>query len=205
MVGDPLRLVRGHRAVSRCQVVRHRLVEVQQANLLHAIYDRITVEGRRSCPVRLTPSAYAHGFLLVLPQGLFWRARRPRTRRNDKRRAGVVCRGRRESSQGPRSLFQAKSLAPVLRRRPLTIYTVQGIIADRWHGPGLGRPWVDSIKGSRVHNMKELRPKFGSIRILFVFDPRRMAILLVGGDETDRWDEWYRDNVPSRSASTTST
>lgn len=25
---------------------------------------------------------------------------------------------------------------------------------------------------------------------------RRMAILLVGGDKTDRWDEWYRDNVP---------
>lgn len=64
------------------------------------------------------------------------------------------------------------------------------------HRPGLGRPWVDSIKGSRVHNLKELRPKAGSIRILFVFDPRRMAILLVGGDKTDQWDEWYRDNVP---------
>jgi len=47
-------------------------------------------------------------------------------------------------------------------------------------GPGLGRPQVDSITGSRHQNMKELR--VGTCRILFAFDPTRNAILLVAGD-----------------------
>lgn len=46
-------------------------------------------------------------------------------------------------------------------------------------GPGLGRPLVGEIAGSRNGQLKELR--IGSIRILFRFDPRRLAIL------TDRW------------------
>jgi hypothetical protein len=39
----------------------------EKADLLHAIYDRIVVAGRRIVSVRLTPSAYAHGFALALP------------------------------------------------------------------------------------------------------------------------------------------
>jgi hypothetical protein len=61
-------------------------------------------------------------------------------------------------------------------------------------GPALGRPAVDSIKGSRHKNMKELRP--GTMRILFAFDPERRAILLVGGDKRDQWKRWYRDMIP---------
>ena len=34
-------------------------------------------------------------------------------------------------------------------------------------GPGLGRPWVDTLEGSRHPNMKELRPRGGHTRILF--------------------------------------
>lgn len=63
-------------------------------------------------------------------------------------------------------------------------------------GPTLGRPLVDSIQRSRHPNMKELRPPIGNIRILFAFDPRRMAILLIGGDKTHRWNEWYRRMIP---------
>jgi hypothetical protein len=63
-------------------------------------------------------------------------------------------------------------------------------------GPSLGRPFVDRVKGSRHHNMKELRSIGGHLRMLFAFDPAREAILLVGGDKTDRWQEWYRENVP---------
>lgn len=44
--------------------------------------------------------------------------------------------------------------------------------------------------------MKELRPRGGYIRILFAFDPRRIAILLIGGDKSDRWQEWYTHMVP---------
>jgi hypothetical protein len=66
-------------------------------------------------------------------------------------------------------------------------------------GPTLGRPVVDRVKGSARHNMKELRP--GStgrteVRILFVFDPERKAVLLVAGDKSDRWKDWYRTNIP---------
>lgn len=68
------------------------------------------------------------------------------------------------------------------------------VLSDR--GPELKRPLVDTIKVSRYANMKELRPPGGNLRILFAFDPRRMAILLIGGDKTNRWDEWYRENVP---------
>ena len=52
-------------------------------------------------------------------------------------------------------------------------------------GPGLGRPAVDTLKGSRHANMKELRFAWerGVWRIAFAFDPRRQSILLAGGDK----------------------
>ena len=52
-------------------------------------------------------------------------------------------------------------------------------------GPTLGRPWVDTLKGSRYPNMKELRfsASGGVWRIAFAFDPNRQAILLVAGDK----------------------
>lgn len=52
-------------------------------------------------------------------------------------------------------------------------------------GPGLGRPTVDTLKGSRHANMKELRFAWrGQLwRVAFAFDPLRQAILLVGGDK----------------------
>lgn len=53
-------------------------------------------------------------------------------------------------------------------------------------GPGLGRPRADTINGSRHANMKELRfgAADGQWRVLFAFDPRRRAILLVAGDKS---------------------
>jgi hypothetical protein len=66
-------------------------------------------------------------------------------------------------------------------------------------GPRLGRPLVDRIHNSRFHNMKELRPastKSSEVRILFVFDPARRAILLVAGDKAGHWQDWYRTNIP---------
>lgn len=66
-------------------------------------------------------------------------------------------------------------------------------------GPVLGRPLVDRIKGSRHHNMKELRPgSAGSseVRILFVFDPIRRAVLLVAGDKSGNWRGWYESSIP---------
>ncbi|MGH9715587.1 MAG: type II toxin-antitoxin system RelE/ParE family toxin [Candidatus Acidiferrales bacterium] len=53
-------------------------------------------------------------------------------------------------------------------------------------GPQLGRPRVDTLKGSRHVNMKELRFRAadGEWRVAFAFDRRRKAILLVAGDKS---------------------
>ncbi len=45
--------------------------------------------------------------------------------------------------------------------------------------------------------MKELRAaKGGALRVLFSFDPRRQAILLLGGDKSGEWNDWYEWAVP---------
>lgn len=49
----------------------------------------------------------------------------------------------------------------------------------------MGRPTVDTLKGSKHSNMKELRFAWsGEVwRVAFAFDSARQAILLVGGDK----------------------
>lgn len=66
------------------------------------------------------------------------------------------------------------------------------------HGPALGRPLVDTVTGSAFANMKELRVSTGSgqLRVLFIFDPRRTAILLLGGNKAGQWQAWYAENIP---------
>jgi hypothetical protein len=51
-------------------------VPKERADLMHAIYERITVAGPQIVGVRLTAAAYAHGLALALPERLQWRARR---------------------------------------------------------------------------------------------------------------------------------
>lgn len=63
-------------------------------------------------------------------------------------------------------------------------------------GPTLGRPFVDGVKGSRHHHMKELRSIGGHLRALFAFDPRRHAVILLGGDMSADWKGWYGRNIP---------
>ena len=65
------------------------------------------------------------------------------------------------------------------------------------YGPMLGRPPVESIKGSRFPNMKELRIQWRGQpwRILFAFDPKRRSILLVGGNKQGD-KRWYDKNIP---------
>ena len=65
------------------------------------------------------------------------------------------------------------------------------------HGPRLGFPYTSNVKGSRHEHMRELRVQVRGrpFRILFAFDPRRCAILLLGGDKGGD-DRWYEVNVP---------
>ena len=62
--------------------------------------------------------------------------------------------------------------------------------ADRW--------WTGSQAAGSI-TLKELRPGSAArseIRVLFVFDPTRSALLLVGGDKAGNWLRWYKQNIP---------
>ena len=59
-------------------------------------------------------------------------------------------------------------------------------------GPALGRPYADTVYGSRHANMKELRAQHAGrgYRIFFAFDPDRVAVVLLGGIKNDQ-TRWY--------------
>ena len=61
-----------------------------------------------------------------------------------------------------------------------------GVVLLKAHGPQLGRPYVDTLKGARHRNLKELRFEAadGVWRVAFAFDPARQGILLVAGDKS---------------------
>lgn len=67
----------------------------------------------------------------------------------------------------------------------------------RQMGPLLGRPYAGTVQGSRHTNMKELRTqcKGRPLRTFFALDPRRSAILLIGGDKTGD-DRFYERMIP---------
>ncbi len=64
-------------------------------------------------------------------------------------------------------------------------------------GPSLSRPHADTLNGSKHPNMKELRTQHQGrpLRTLFAFDPRRSAILLIGGDKTGD-KQFYNQMIP---------
>lgn len=64
-------------------------------------------------------------------------------------------------------------------------------------GPRLRFPYSSAIRGSRHGHMRELRIQHAGrpYRVLYAFDPRRSAILLLGGDKTGD-ERWYDRHVP---------
>ncbi|HEX8346419.1 MAG TPA: type II toxin-antitoxin system RelE/ParE family toxin [Actinoplanes sp.] len=78
-----------------------------------------------------------------------------------------------------------------------SVHTAIDMLAEG--GPGLGRPMVDTLQGSSINNLKELRPRSGrnvSIRVLFAFDPWSQAVLLVAGNKAGDWTRWYKAAIP---------
>ena len=69
------------------------------------------------------------------------------------------------------------------------------LLEDR--GPHLPFPYSSGVTGSRHSAMRELRVQHQGhpYRVLYIFDPRRVALLLLGGDKTGD-DRWYEKNVP---------
>jgi hypothetical protein len=68
-------------------------------------------------------------------------------------------------------------------------------------GPALGYPQSSGVKGSQYSHMRELRIQHEGrpYRVLYAFDPARMALLLLGGEKTGD-DRWYEKMVPQADA-----
>jgi hypothetical protein len=76
-----------------------------------------------------------------------------------------------------------------------TIYLLENV------GPQLPYPYSSQVKGSQFGRMRELRIQHAGrpFRVLYIFDPMRTGILLLGGDKTGK-DRWYAVNIPRADA-----
>lgn len=90
----------------------------------------------------------------------------------------VPCAGQYFSTTSSRANFRPS-------RRGLQDELLAHAVLLREFGPGLGRPSVDTLNGSKHANMKELRFGWGREvwRVAFAFDPKRQAVLLVARDK----------------------
>ncbi len=63
-------------------------------------------------------------------------------------------------------------------------------------GPVLSRPHADTLKGSKIRNLKELRFTYAGapIRILYVFDPNQHGVIILAGDKSGD-KRWYEVNI----------
>ena len=63
-------------------------------------------------------------------------------------------------------------------------------------GPVLSRPHADTLKGSKIANLKELRFTFAGapIRILYAFDPNQHGVIILAGDKSGD-KRWYEVNI----------
>ena len=80
---------------------------------------------------------------------------------------------------------------------PERISVERAVLLLENRGPNLPFPYSSKVSRSRHSAMRELRVQHQGrpFRVLYVFDPRRVAILLLGGDKSGD-DRWYERNVP---------
>lgn len=72
---------------------------------------------------------------------------------------------------------------------------VAAVEALQVKGPTQGRPLVDTLEGSKIANLKELRVS-RTMRVFFAFDPRQIAVLLIGGDKAGKTKRFYKQMLP---------
>ena len=65
------------------------------------------------------------------------------------------------------------------------------------YGPLLPRPHADTLKGSKLSNLKELRTQTENnvFRVAFIFDKKRNAVLLIGGDKKGKDEKRFYKNL----------
>lgn len=75
------------------------------------------------------------------------------------------------------------------------IAAMVGLLEEK--GPALPFPYSSGVEGSTHAHMRELRIQHAGepYRVLYAFDPRRSAILLIGGNKTGN-DRWYDEFIP---------
>jgi hypothetical protein len=80
---------------------------------------------------------------------------------------------------------------------PERISVERAVLLPEERGPHLPFPYSSGVNGSRHSAMRELRVQHQGrpYRVLYIFDPRRVALLLLGGDKTGD-DHSYERNVP---------
>ncbi|WP_426269264.1 type II toxin-antitoxin system RelE/ParE family toxin [Dyella kyungheensis] len=70
-------------------------------------------------------------------------------------------------------------------------------------GPQLKRPRADTLKASKHPNLRELRIQYcgDPYRVFYAFDPRRVAVLLLGGNKKGSTDkQFYGAMIPAADA-----
>lgn len=72
-----------------------------------------------------------------------------------------------------------------------------GLLLLKEHGPQLPRPYADTLEGSNISNLKELRVQSQGkpLRAFFAFDPKRQGIVLCAGDKTGD-KRFYKRMIP---------
>lgn len=96
------------------------------------------------------------------------------------------------------SLGSACSVSDNVNHRPAVNSARPGLISRRELARRTIKHRFESIS-SGASRGQERRPGSAGrseIRILFAFDTKRRAILLVAGDKADRWKQWYQENIP---------
>ena len=65
------------------------------------------------------------------------------------------------------------------------------------YGPHLPRPHADTLKGSKLNHLKELRIQTENhvFRVAFIFDEERKAVLLIGGDKKGKNEKRFYRNL----------
>ena len=88
-----------------------------------------------------------------------------------------------------------KWLLSLTEKEQVDVLTVIRLLEEL--GPHLVFPYSSKINGSKYSHMRELRIQHQGkpYRILYAFDSKRMAILLVGGTKVGN-DRWYKKHIP---------
>lgn len=66
----------------------------------------------------------------------------------------------------------------------------------RIEGPQARRPYFDVLRGGANRNLKEIVVTKKAQRALFIFDPTRNAVLLLGGNKSEDYEGWYERHIP---------